>query len=695
MDVYDPTNVAHAEDQGQLLAEIPLASEAVLPALNEPTSVTVPTERAPAAPEAIPIPQPPIPIPLPLRNVSGNYVGVSGAFELDLRVDVDGPRPMRRVSGDFVQISGSTRTYFGSFIVDAPTITATPAGEVIRGLGRFTFSAGAPVVQVTIPRRRIFQPAAPATVQFFTTANHPGATYVCNYSSAAFRIVTLQTESVSDVADPVFTSYNTGSLPSGGPARTLSVVSAYAEAGIQMMPVAAGPVINPAEAGADHLWSDAELMASMRKHFTRFAAVPHWDMWQAVCREHDTYGPSLLGIMFDAQGRQGCAVFYAGMSGVTPTQLRLKLYTHVHELGHCFNLMHSWQKSLAKPPGVDNPSALSWMNYPWRYPGGPDAFWAAFPFQFADGELVHLRHAFRNNIIPVGNPFTIGAAEIDPEIMSDPIEDISGIEFAISAAHPSNLLGEPVVLELRLRSFDRRGRVVHANLHPSTSGVSVAIGRPDGRALRFEPLVDHLVAAEPQLLTYGEELAESAYIGFGKGGLYFDQPGTYRVRAIYHAPDGSRVLSNVAHVRVRYPATPEDNEVAELMIGDQQGALLALRGSDDKTLSEGNDALGKIIDKHAAHPLAVYARYVKGVNAARTFKTIDSTAPGRLEVRKPDLQAAQTLLSAVTAETTRLDDISKAQGLERLATAQRASGDTAAATQTQRSAGRLRGGARR
>jgi hypothetical protein len=49
--------------------------------------------------------------------------------------------------------------------------------------------------------------------------------------------------------------------------------------------------------------------------------------------------------------------------------------------------MHSWQKSLANPPGVDNPNALSWMNYPWRYPAGPDAFWKAFPFQYVDGRL--------------------------------------------------------------------------------------------------------------------------------------------------------------------------------------------------------------------------------------------------------------------------------------------------------------------
>jgi hypothetical protein len=692
MTAYDPTG-ALLEAPTEPLAKVPTMPETMRAApAEEPTGGAILAERAPAVPELAPAP--PIPLPLPLRNVSGTYVGVSGNFELDLRVDVDGRRPIHKVSGDFVSISGSTRTYFGSFIVESPTVTSSPAGEVIRGLGRFTFSAGAPVVQVTIPRRIVFQPAAPATVQFFTIANQPGAIYVCNYSSAYFRTVSLQTEIVSNVVGAPFSSYDTSLLPSGGPARTLSVVSAYAEAAIQMTPMAAGPVIDINEAGANHLWSDAELMASMQRHFTRYATAPHWDLWQVVCWQHEI-GPGLYGIMFDTNGRQGCAVFYLGIGGATPTQHRLQLYTHVHELGHCFNLMHSWQKSLARPPGVDNPSALSWMNYPWNYPGGANAFWNAFPFQFADEELVHLRHAFRNNIIPVANPFTIGAAEIDPEVMSDPIEDLSGLEFAISAAQPSHYLGEPVVLNLRLRSFDKRGRIVHANLHPSTSGVSIAIARPDGRALRFDPLVDHLVSAEPQLLPASEELTESAYIGFGKGGLYFDRPGTYRVRAIYHAPDGSRVLSNVASLRIRHPATTEDNEIAELMIGEEQGALFALLGSDADSLSQGNAALDTVIAKHAKHPLATYARFVKGVNAARAFKTVDSAVPSRLRVRKPDLTTSQTLLSAATAGTSRLDDISKVQGLERLAVAQHASGETAAAAQTRQLSQGLRAASRR
>ncbi len=677
--------VLDAGDTG-LPAEAPTTPETPtnLPG-REPTAGT--TEQLDLAPA--PLPEPRIPFPLPLRNVSGSYSGIVGTYELDLRVDVDGTRTMHRVSGDFVAVSGATHSYFGSFTVDSVTVTNTSAGMVIRGLGRFTFSAGAPVVQVTIPRRTLFQPAAPASVRFYTTANAPGALYVCSYRSGYFRTLTLQTEIVSDVPGPVFSSYNTGALPSGGPARNLSVVSAYAEAGIQMSPVAAGPVINIGEAGGNHLWSDAELLASMQRHFARVGNTPHWDMWQCVCWEHEI-GPGLYGIMFDSQRRQGCAVFYYGIGGTTADKQRLQLYTHVHELGHCFNLMHSWQKSLARPPGVNDPGARSWMNYPWNFPGGANAFWNAFPFQYVDEEIIHMRHAFRNNVIPSGNPFTVGAEEIDPEVMADPIRDLSGLEFIIAPSQPAHMLGEPVVLSLRLRSFDRRGQIAHANLHPKTSGVSIAIGRPDGRVVRFDPLVDHLMESEPRLLTIDEQFTETAYIGYGKGGFYFDQPGLYKVRAIYHAPDGSQVMSNVTTVRVRYPVTADDNDLAELMIGDQQGALLALMGSDADDLAGGRAAFDTLLHKHGKSPMASYVRLVTGVNAARTFKTIDNTAPNRVQVRQPDLAAAASLLGAAADNASRLDNLSKAQGLERLAQAQAAIGDNTAATQTRQSSQSLR-----
>jgi hypothetical protein len=395
----------------------------------EPTTAVTGAAVAPVAAPPAPIPTPPIPIPLIRRAGSGRYRGRLGGFELELRVDVDRVRPMRKVSGDFYSISGGTVTYFGSFIVDNPVITITTAQVTCRGLGRFTFSAGAPVVQVTIPRRFIFQPPASAQVQFFTQAGSPGATYTCAFESVYFRTVQLETDSISDVTTPVFNTYNTGALPSGGPARNLSVASAYAEAGIDMRPTTGTNVIDISVAGANTTWSDAELHAAMERHFTLFRNVPQWAVWLVVAQNHD-FGPGLLGIMFDQLGpqRQGCAVFHRGLGGTTPQQLRLQLQTYVHELGHCFNLLHSFQKSLAIPPGVDRPNSLSWMNYPWLYPlGGEAAFWANFPFQFDDGEIIHLRHAFRNNIVIGGNPFRVGSGLINPEIMGDPIADASGL----------------------------------------------------------------------------------------------------------------------------------------------------------------------------------------------------------------------------------------------------------------------------
>ena len=620
------------------------------------------------------LPPPLLPPHIGTRTVSGRYGGTLGGFRVELRVDVDRSRPLRKMSADFYSTSGGTTSYVGSFVVDAVAIVSTAAQITLKGLGRFGFSAGAPVVQVTIPRRTIFQPAASATLQFFTTGGAPGSIYACQFQSTYFRSVFLETDRVSDVTTPVFSSYNTGLLASGGAPRNISVASAYGEAGIEMISTAGSDVIDIGEAGAS--WSDAELHASMVKHFSLFKNQPQWAVWQVVCQQHDL-GASLLGIMFDQSGsqRQGCAVFHAGIGGTTPEQLRLQLYTYVHELGHCFNLLHSWQKSLANPPGVDRPSSLSYMNYPWRFPGGAAAYWNGFPFQFDDAELVHLRHAFRDDIVMGGNPFATGSAIIDPAIMANPVEDNSGLEFDITPSHRGYALGEPVVLKLALRAADRRGRMVHPHLHPKASMTTVAIAKPNGEIVAYEPYIDHLMATQPMHLAEGSVVEDSAYIGFGKGGLYFEQPGSYRIRAIYHAPDGSRVMSNVISFRVRYPVTSKEQDLADLLMGDEQGALFYLLGSDSEFLSDGNAAFKTVLENYGDHPVADYVRLATGTNLSRTFKTIDERAENRVRVRQPQLGEAATLLTAATAARSPVDSLSKVTLLERLAGKQKSLGD--------------------
>ena len=691
MSQQDPTELAVPGAEHwmfeQSVDEVSQAQAADAAAVADPTQPWPGgRDEAPGAPPPVFAPQgpaAPVPIQAAKRPVSGRYRGQAGAYQLELRVDVDRTRPLKRLSGDFFQVSGGTTSYTGSFVVHAPTIKVTATTVTVRGLGNFTTASSAPVVQVTILRRSVLLPPGAATVQFFTSANTPGSAYTCAFESAHFRTVKIETDRVSNVTTPVFNSYNTGAQPSGGPARSLRVVSAYAEAGSEMVTSNASDVIQIGEAGAGATWSNAELHASMQAHFSLWQNTPQWTVWQVVCQLHDL-GPSLYGIMFDQLGkqRQGCAVFHQGIGGTTAEKLRLQLYTYVHELGHSFNLLHSWQKSLANPPSPDRPLSLSWMNYPFNYPapGGEATYWNNFAFQFDNEELLHLRHAFRNNIIIGGSNFAVGSA-LDHGVMPEPERDDSGLRLGLSTHQRKFALGEPVVLQIALTATDSRGRRVHTWLHPNCSLVQIVIRKPSGAVLRYEPLIDHLVGPRDTVITGADVLRDSAYIGYGRDGHYFDQPGNYQVRASYAALDGSMVVSDILNIRVAYPVTAAEEDLADLFMGDEQGTLLYLLGSDDESLQRGNAAFDEVLAKYPKHAMATYARLVKGINAGRDFKTISDDREGRLDVRKAQPEASAALLSAVSAAGV-LDAVSAEMSLGKLAQAQTLCGDEAAAAKT-------------
>ena len=624
------------------------------------------------------------PFPWPFwrrQKVSGRYKSSGDVFFLVLRVDVDRNRPMRRVSGDYFRKSGGTVHYFGSFVVNRPRISVTFSKVTISGLGRYTFQAGAPRVQVTIPRVPTWQSPAPATLQHATLDGVPGASYLCAFESRHFR--TVEIEEDSELGVTAFASYDTGSLSSGGSARTLDIGAAYAEAGVEMLTAGVSNVVPTAPGGT---WSDAELHAAMLNHFSLWKDDPQWKVWLLHAVRHD-YGLGLLGIMFDQIGkqRQGCAVFYAGsLGGTSAASTRSQLYTCVHELGHCFNLFHSFHKVYMDPPMPNRLDALSWMNYPQNFPSGAAAFWNAFPFQFDDLELIHLRHAFRDNIIMGGDPFGTGAALEERAAFADPVEDRSGLRLVLEAP-PSFATGEPVVVEIKLYTNDLSGKRVHKHLHPNYGFVQLAVQRPDGRVIVHEPPIDHCVQVET--ITLDADLPaiyESAYVGHDKAvGPIFNNPGTYTIRALYYALDGSTVLSNVLKLRVRPPLTAADEKVADLLIGDQQGMLFYLLGSDSEFLKGGDRALDTVLQEHAEHPLAVYARLVKGINDAREFKTL--TPDYQVVVREPRVEQAVDFLSSVVEASEAgvgVDNITLNMAMQRMARTQAQAGDTKGARAT-------------
>lgn len=611
-------------------------------------------------------------IPFPKNRVYGRYRALLGAFELELRIDTDGPGPLQKVSGDYYQVVGQTKSYFGSFIVDSLSKTIANGVITLTGIANTTWATSFKKLKVSIKQSPIFQPLAPALLQWFhATTNAPGALYVCNHIHRAFRTVRLEQDCTAGVTP--FVSYNTGALPSGGPTRVLSVTDAYKEAGVDM--VSAGvssvvPMVNitpPADR-----WSNAELHRAMIQHFSLYRPVPQWDVWLLHAYEHE-YGPGLYGIMFDQEGlhRQGCAVFYRGIGGTTAEQKRLQLYTCAHELGHCFNLLHSFQKNLAIPPKPNIPNSLSWMNYPQFYPGGAAAFWSAFPFQFDAVEVAHIRHGFRNNVLMGGNPFRVGASlEETGNIFEDNIENHTSLYMELEAKK-SYMLGEPVCLETQLKTSSNLSTQVMSNLHADFGFVTIGIKKPGGKIMIYKPVTE--MCAEPSytVLNAGNPaIYESSYIGYSKDGFIFDEIGNYQVKAVYYHTDGSRIVSNTLNIRIKSPVNAQDDAVAELLFEDQVGYLLSFMGSDAEYLQKGNDALQLLVDKYRDHPLTIYAQFARGVNAQRTFKTI--TTDKKLYVREPNYQAGEDMLREAIEKSKGekgLDNISLNQAMQILAKA--------------------------
>ncbi|MGC7094050.1 hypothetical protein ACPZ19_05255 [Amycolatopsis lurida] len=615
-------------------------------------------ESAESSTAAPPLPIRPVPpIIVRKRLVRGRYRSATEGWLLTLRVDVDGHRPTRRISGDFFTVSGSTTAYFGSFAVHSPTVTTTATQVRVEGLGTFTWAAGAPKIRLTIARASLFESPKPGTLEFLTTSNTAGATYYCPFESGFFRTVSYEQDSVAGAVP--FLAYNTGSLPqpAGSPARVLSVPGAFAEAGIELLTTGGTNVIPVSAAGANAKWNDAELHAAMVNHFSAFTNAPRWQVWMLVATSHDG---GYRGIMFDygdAFQRQGAAVFHDAIGGTDAATQRSQLRTYVHELGHAFNLLHSWQKNLANPPAPLGPNGglgdLSWMNYDWKYqqsasgPGGAAAYWAAFPFEFTENELAHLRHGFYRNVIMGANAFGAGAGDVDPDLFDEPLVDNSGLALELRSPKPGFAYGEPVVVELKLAGTELRGRATHGYLHPNDDLVSIAVQQPSGRTVLYRPMLRHCVD-EDRAVQVGVDkpaLYESAYIGFGADGFLFEAPGTYRLRATYIAGDGSRVLSPVLRVRVRPPATRADEAAAELLLGEEQGQLLALLGSDAGQLGKGVSAIDTLLDNFPDHPLAVYGRLVKGVNQQRDFKEL--TSDKTLRIREANGTEAASLLGQV------------------------------------------------
>ncbi|WP_419993916.1 reprolysin-like metallopeptidase [Streptomyces boninensis] len=618
--------------------------------------------------------------------LSGTYRGTSADKIIEVRLDVDRPGTLSMISGDIFSVSGGTTTYANSFRSTSADVRWTDTYVVVTGEG-LAWDTPAPELIKTnflIYLTEVGQSRRPAPWLTLNDANYYHHLWQqLLWQTAAFRTVDYELDMVTGQTE--LAGYDTAdaTTPPGYVNRVITVPSAFSEAGIDLRTTGTRNVLDTTESGTDLLWSDAELHTAMVAHFSGYRDVPQWKLWALVAGKY-AGGSGAIGIMFDYLAglqRQGMAVFAQSIQDAGLAGRAWDMHTYVHELGHAFNLVHSWDKASVNPPAPLGPrngyGDLSWMNYPQNYQGptanGTDAYWSSFPFRFTDNELRHLRHGFYRHVIMGGSNWATNAASdlAAGEIFAQPLTDESGLVLELQGQSVFEY-GEPVVAQLKLGSGNGDEVTVASDLSPTAGHVTVSVIDPYGRARLFRPLsrtcgghgadetTVKLTAAMPAVYA-------SAYLGYGADGLYFSEPGLYKVTAVYRGPDGSRVVSATRALRVRQPIASGDRAVGEYLMGDDQGQLLAFHGSDAPQLQHGNDALQEAIERYPDHPLTAHALLARGANAGRHFQHIRD---GRVVVRDPNIkESVQQLGAAIKASTGEvgLDNITLNAAMRRLA----------------------------
>ena len=143
--------------------------------------------------------------------------------------------------------------------------------------------------------------------------------------------------------------------------------------------------------------------------------------------------------------------WFQGLKQGDPVAMRKYLHTLVHEMGHTFNLPHTFEDS--------RPDSASFMNYDWRYNerNGPGSYFSNFYFTFDTKEIQHLRHGLSDWVEPGKSSW--GATQSDKVGMPPPDEDdisTKKLKLDLFPVKESYKQTEIVSVEVRLKNIYRR-----------------------------------------------------------------------------------------------------------------------------------------------------------------------------------------------------------------------------------------------
>jgi len=546
-------------------------------------------------------------------TLSGLYVAARGRGEI--RLDVDGRYPQQAVSGTIDAIQWIAHL--------EPTDDNHWSGEI-----SYTDGATASFPYTSL----VVRPTGSGSVEVdFEGPGNGKRNVAYERASPHFRTVNFEFDfQAGEVAD---TAVDTGAHPNHPeslPGETLSIADIYERAGCRVTTNVGTPV--PAPPGTT--WSDMELHDAMQIHWSRFANEAQWAVWILYASLHES-GPNLGGVMFDDIGpnqRQGTALFVdsfvaeppAGDPSPAAWVDRMRFWTAVHELGHAFNLAHSWQKSLGTPwlPLANEPEARSFMNYPYSVEGGQAAFFRDFEYRFSDQELFFVRHA-PERFVEMGNAAWFDEHGFEQEPAA--AEPTLRLELRVNRAQPRYEFLEPVWLELKLTNLGGEPRTLEADVLDADS-LTVVL-RKDGRAARrLVPFRQKCVAPPAAPLLPGESLYGTVLASAGLNGWDVAEPGTYVIQAAAHVR-GEDVISAPFTLEIAPPRSREEESAAGDLFTQDAARVLLFNGT--RFLERGNGVLEDVVDRFSGRRIALHARVALGSPLTLDYKRVVPTDGGR------------------------------------------------------------------
>ena len=370
--------------------------------------------------------------------------------------------------------------------------------------------------------------------------------------------------------------------------------------------------------------------------------------------------------MFDDIGpnhRQGTAIFNDSFISTAPAGdpnpnawvRRMQFWTGVHEMGHAFNLAHSWQKALGTPwiALPNDPEARSFMNYPFRVNGGQSQFFSDFDFRFTDPELLFMRHA-PARFVQMGN------ADWFDHHGFEQAEQLPESVFTLEArihrdVKPYYQFLEPVSLELKLINISSEPQLIDKKVLSETDHMTVILNKQGKPARQWAPYANRFYQPEKVALQPGEALYGSLSVSAGLNGWDLAEPGIYGVQVALHRDDED-IVSNALRIKVAPPKDRTEEILAQDFFSDDVGRILAFNGSQH--YDDGNNVLREVSAQLPDRNVALSARLALAIPRAHTYKTLnlgkdpmklraEDKSIGAFKVVEPDTRMAREELTAV------------------------------------------------